>query len=123
MNKFLLLVPLPPADCSVTSVNKNTISITIRKDNDSDVSGYRVTYTDEDDTEETKDIPGEGPHNNIQITNLTPGTNYRFSTVAYTDGRISVPCNSTEKTCKSVFYLNSIDYNGIHNPCPGVFLA
>ena len=71
------------------------------------MSGYRVTYTDEDGkVTKTENIIGEGPHNNIQITNLTPGTNYRFSTVAYTDGGNSVPCNSTGQTRKLVFYLN-----------------
>ena len=75
------------------------------KDTDSDVSEYRVTYTDEDDQVETKDLPGstQDPHNNIQITNLTAETNYGFSRVAYTDGRNSILYNSTGQTTKLVF--------------------
>ena len=104
--KKLLVVPLKPAECSVTTESTTAIRISIRNGSAaSDTTGYKVTYTGEaGDNNGTITYDGEGPHNEL-ITGLTPGSNYTFSTVAYTDGGDSTACSSVGQTCKSDNFL------------------
>ena len=97
-------MPLEPAACSVTPIDKGTIRISITKNSGSEVTGYRVTYRDEESNTKTVSYTGEGPHDKI-ITGLTPGTNYTFSTVSYTDGVDSTACSDAGQTCKSENFL------------------
>ena len=104
--KKVLVVPLQPAECSVTTESTTAIRISIRKGSkESDATGYILTYTGEaGDNKVTIRYDGEGPHDEL-MTGLIPGTNYRFSTVAYTEGGNSTACSDAGQTCKSDILL------------------
>ena len=69
----------------------------IRRNNYSEVDGFNITYTDEDGNMGSEIIPGPGPHD-YNVTGLTPGTRYTFSTSAFNAGGSSSPCRSEGRT-------------------------